>query len=130
MKIIKLKINKPHDEVFSLIADNNFVNSNVRFDEKRGIPHMHVKQKGEKIKIKCEMMGRPTKDNGFITGTTFWGRIQEKEGETTLSGVVMTSPIYHAVIIALVIVNIIMSIRLGGISIIPIFAIAFEIISL
>ncbi len=127
MKFIKLKIDKGKDEVISMITDNARVNENVRFDEKRGTPYMHVKIKDDSIGIRCEIMGKPTKDNGFVFGGTFFkGRIKEANGETELSGIVVTSPIYHAVIIALVVFNIIMSFKLGGISIIPIFAVCFE----
>ena len=127
MKFIKLKINKSIDEVFAMISDKERVNENVRFDEKSGIPLMHVKKKGNSIKIRCEMMGRPTKDNGFVFGGTFFkGKIIESRGETVLSGVIVTSPIYHSVVISLVLFNIIMSFKLGGISVIPLFAVAFE----
>ena len=129
MKFIKLNVKRPLDEVVAMITDNERVNDKVRFDEKRGTPHMHVKIKGDRIRIRCEMMGRPTKDNGFLFGGTFFrGRITELDGETFLSGYVVTSPIYHAVMIALVIVNIILSFKIGGLSLLPIFAVAFEFI--
>ena len=129
MKFIKLKTDRSIDEVISMISDNERVNSKVRFDEKRGIPHMHVSVKQNRVRMRCEMLGRPTKDNGFLFGgTVFRGRIREADGVTVLEGYVVTSPIYHAFIIALVIANIILSFKLGGISIIPIFAVAFEFI--
>ena len=127
MKFIKFRSDKGRDDVISMISDNSRVNDNVRFDEKRGIPHMHVKIRKDKVNIRCEMMGRPTKDNGFVFGGTFFvGKIKESDGKTEVSGIVITSPIYHAVVIALVIFNIVMSFKLGGISIIPIFAVLFE----
>lgn len=129
MKFINIKTDRSYDELVGMISDNNRVNENVKFDEARGVPHMHVKIKGNSIRIKCEMMNRPTKDNGFFIGGTFFkGRIKEKDGVTRLSGVLLTAPVYHLVMIALVIVNIIRSIQIGGISLLPIFAVAFDII--
>ena len=127
MKFVNLKVRRPIEDVISIISDNGRVNDNVRFDEKRGVPFMHVKVKNNSVRIRCEMMGRPTKDNGFLFGGTFfWGKISESNGETVLRGFSVTSPIYHAIILALVIYNIVLSIKMGGISIIPIFAVAFE----
>ena len=39
-----------------------------------------------KLKIKCEYIGGATKDNAFIDGTRFSGRITEKNGKTISLG--------------------------------------------
>ncbi|MBQ8689229.1 MAG: hypothetical protein IJ515_02575 [Clostridia bacterium] len=129
MKFIKASTKRTPSELFDILADNERVSSGVKFaDKKGGKPFMHVKQNGEKIKIKCEMMGRPTKDNGFLMGTVFYGKIKEKGGVTTVSGIILTSPIYHIIMLILAAILIVRSIMLSSISSIPIlvFAIAFE----
>lgn len=129
MKLVNLKVPLPKQTVVDMITDNKRVNENVRFEEKRGIPHMHVKIKKNSLRIKCEMMNRPTKDNGFfVGGTVFWGSIKEKDGMTNLCGVALTAPIYHLVMIALVLIDIIRAFQLGGFSLLPIFAVAFDVI--
>ena len=129
MKFINASTSHTAEELIDILSDNERVSSGVKFaDKKGGKPFMHVKQNGEKIKIKCEMIGRPTKDNGFLMGTVFYGKIKEKNGLATVSGIILTSPIYHLIMIALALVLIIRSIMLSSISAIPVlvFAVAFE----
>ncbi len=129
MKIIKLTTEKSAAELLSIVSDNARVNDGVKFaDKKGGKPFMHVRQKDGKLRIKCEMMGRPTKDNAFLMGTAFHGRITEKNGETTLKGIIVTSPIYHAVMLILAAVLIMQMIYTKSISSIPVLvlAVAFE----
>ncbi len=129
MKFISIKTEKSSADLLSIISDNTRVNSGVKFsDKKGGKPFMHVKQKEGKLRIKCEMMGRPTKDNGFLMGTQFYGKISEKDGETSINGIIVTSPIYHLVVLALAVALITQMIYSGNVSSIPIlvFAAAFE----
>ena len=128
MKLINMKIDAPRDEVLGIIADNRRVNANVKFDEKRGIPFMHVKEKDGKIRIKCEMINRPTKDNGFLVGTYFKGKLTEKDGITELRGAIVTAPLYHLVWIVLLGVLIWQCFYHAAISAVPIIFIAFEFI--
>ena len=129
MKFIKLQTEKSATELLSMIKDNSAVNEGVRFaDKDGGKPFMHVKEKGSKLTIRCEMMGRAYKDNGFLAGTRFWGGIKEKNGVTTLSGVITTSLIYHIALIALValvFVQMFLHSAYGLISVL-IFAVGFE----
>ena len=131
MKRIKLYSTHPRDEVLSMIKDNTRVNDGVRFgDKKGGKPFMHVKENGDKLRIKCEMMGRPSKDNGFLVGTVFRGRITEKDGYTQLSGFITTSLIYHLVMIALFLFLLIRMIITSSYTMIPmlVFVVAFELL--
>ena len=41
------------------------------------------------------MIGGPTKDNGFLEGTYFVGKLTESDGKTRLRGIILTAPIYH-----------------------------------
>ena len=130
MKFINIQTTKSAPELLSMIRDNTRVNEGVKFaDKKGGKPFMHVRENEGKLRIKCEMMGRPTKDNGFLMGTAFYGRITETDGETAIKGVLVTSPLYHAVVIILAIALIAQMIYSSSISSIPvlIFATAFEI---
>lgn len=129
MKFINLKTEKSSAELLSIISDNTRVNSGVKFaDKKGGKPFMHVREKDGRLRVRCEMMGRPTRDNGFLMGTQFYGRITEKNGESTLRGIILTSPIYHLIVLVLAIALIAQMIYNGSISSIPIliFATAFE----
>lgn len=127
MKFISLDFPISKEETLALISDNARVNRNVNFDERRGKPLMKVKDKGEgKIKITCEMLERPTKDNGFLVGTYFTGKLTEKNGGTRLRGVIMTAPIYHLVLIALVVLFIVQCIYLKGFSVIPVIIVIFS----
>ncbi len=129
MKFINIKTDKSASALLSMIRDNARVNDGVKFaDKKGGKPFMHVREKEGKLRIKCEMMGRPTRDNGFLMGTAFYGRITEKDGAAAVKGVIVTSPIYHAVVLILAIALVIQMIYNSSISSIPIlvFAVAFE----
>ena len=104
MKFIDIRTYESKDDVLSYIKNNDKVNEGVRFEDRQGgKPHMHIKEKDGKLKIKCEMIGRPTKDNGFLTGTIFRGSISEEDGVTRLKGVITTSFIYHLIMIGLAI---------------------------
>ena len=117
-------------EVLSFIKDNNKVNDGVRFDDKYDRkPLMHISENNGKLKIRCEMIGGPTKDNGFLAGTVFRGKITEQDGVSTIKGLITTSVIYHIVLlalIALVFVQMFVHSAYGLISVL-IFAIGFEI---
>jgi len=127
MIFINLKTNASKEELVSFVSDNKKVNSNVRFDDKRGTPFMHVKEKNSRLHIKCEMMGGPSKDNGFFIGSFFSGRIVEKNGETRLRGMILTAPIYHLIWLAMLCIMIWQCIQYVAISVLPILFIAFEI---
>jgi hypothetical protein len=116
----------PADELLSVIKSHDYVNENIRFDERYGKPVMKVKEKGERLTVTCEMVGGPSKDNGFIIGTFFRGRIRERGGMTTLKGVITTAPIYHINLFALTVFFVYQCIRLGGFSPIPIIILGFS----
>ena len=128
MKFVNVDFPSSRDEAMSMICDNEQVNRNVRFDDYRGKPLMKIKDKGNgKMKITCEMIGGPTKDNGFFVGTYFSGKLVEKNGRTRLKGVITTAPIYHLALIALVVVFIIQCFKLRGFSVVPPIIVIFDI---
>ena len=129
MKIINLFTPFSKESVLDIIKDNNRVNDGVRFDDKYGAkPFMHITEKDGKLKIKCEMIGRPTKDNGFLAGTVFRGRISEDEHGTKIKGIITTSFIYHILMLVLFVFLFIKMIMNSAYTLIPIFVfvIAFE----
>ena len=126
MKFVNIETDTPKEELLSLVKNYSLVNEGVVFDEKIGTPAIKVKQKGDRLRITCELLNRPTKDNGFIVGTYFSGRLIESAGKTKLSGVILTAPIYHLVLIALFAAFIAMCIEKGGFSVTPIILLVFD----
>lgn len=128
MQFVNIDYPASRDEVLKMLSDNEKVNKNVRFDESRGKPVIRVleKQNG-RIKVSCERVGGPSRDNGFIQGTTLRGRLVEKNGVTKLRGVITTEPVYHMLFIALVVVFIIQCFKLRGISVVPPILVIFDI---
>ena len=126
MKFVNITTDTPREELLSLIKSCERVNSGVQFDEKIGIPKIKVKQKGERLHITCELLNRPSKDNGFLVGTYFAGKLRERDGVTTLRGVILTAPIYHLVLLALFAAFIVMCIQKGGFSVTPVLLLVFD----
>ena len=127
MKYINLETAVPREEIISVIQNSELVNDRVKFDENKGRPRIHLKTKGDRIKIKCEMIGGPTKDNGFLEGTYLVGKLTEKDGVTKLRGIILTAPIYHTFIILLMALYVMKCIELGGFNPVPILLLAFSI---
>lgn len=128
MKFIKVSVDGKKEDFLTYLSDYHRVNENVKFEEKRGTPAMRVKEKDGRLKIKCEMLNRATKDNGFLVGTYFSGKISENNGKTEVKGVVVTAPIFHFIWFSLLIAMIIQCILYSAFSPIPILFIAFEVI--
>ena len=130
MQLLNISTTHSKDEVLSFIKDNNKVNEGVRFNLKQGgKPLMHVRERDGKLRIRCEIIGGPTKDNDFLAGTAFRGKIAEKNGVTTISGIITTSVIYHIFLLVLTVllfVQMFMHSAYGLISVL-IFALGFEI---
>ena len=128
MKFIKEYAECGKEEFLTALKDSENTNKKVHFDEKRGKPTMFVKEKGNSIKITCKYIGGNTRDNGFIVGTYFIGKIKEKDGVSTLSGVVWTAPIFHFLMLAMLVVFIIQCIYMKGFSVVPFCLLAFDLV--
>ena len=126
MTFVNYTINAPRDLVMKNLSANEEIVSLEKIDTSKGIPRLLIKDKGEKVKIKCEMLGRATKDNAFLEGTEFHGKIKEVDGKTYVNGVILTAPIYHSALILLFSFFIYRCITLGGISFTPIILLAFS----
>ena len=126
MKIINIKAECGKETLISTLRDSEKVNKNIRFDERRGKPVMFLTEKGKRTKITCKYIGGNTKDNGFIVGTYFTGKITEKEGVSSVRGVIFTAPIFHTVLLLMLVAFVIQCIYLKGFSVIPLCALAFD----
>lgn len=104
----------PRKALLSTIKDCNRVNERVKFDEKKGRPQMIVKERKRGFSMTCRFVGGENKDNGFIIGTVFLGKITEKNGVTRLRGVITTAPVFYIAIIGLLIYSIVYGIMIGG----------------
>lgn len=127
MKFLKLDSAASRDELLSVINNSELVNDRVRFDENKGKPTVHVKDNGKRIKIKCEMVGGPTKDNGFLEGTYFIGTLKESESGTRLRGMIITAPIYHTLLLLLAVFYAYRCIALGAFNPVPLILLIFSI---
>ena len=127
MLFVNYKINAPRERLLGIMKNSERVVSEENYDLSKGIPKMHVKEKGSALKIKCEMTGRPTKDNGFLEGTYFKGTLKEKNGVTSVRGMILTAPIYHFLLLLIFSYFIYLCFSLGGFSVIPVLLLVFDI---
>ena len=127
MLFINYDIHASVEDVLSSLKENNIIVEQEKYDTKSGTPRMHVKQNGEKIKIGCEFTGRATKDNAFLEGTYFVGRLRQSGDVASLRGIILTAPIYHAILAIIFGLFIYQCISLGGFSPVPIILLAFSI---
>ncbi len=127
MKFINIDFQASKSEVMSMLMNNGRVNGNIRFDNEKGKPLMKFKEKNGRLKITCEMVGGPSKDNGFIVGTYFTGKITEKNEVTSIKGVITTAPIYHLIMLVLFSLFVLQCIRFKGFSVVPILLVIFSV---
>lgn len=126
MKFINLLINCPKTEVASALRNYERINEGVKFDEKGGKPAIRFKEKGSFAIITCKMVGGPSLDNGFIVGTFFLGKIKEKDGKTSIRGLITTAPLYHLGLLALTVFFVYKCIELGGFNPVPVILLLFS----
>ena len=127
MKLVNISLDISREELLSALKIGDAVNEGVRFDEKHGKPVFKVREKGNTLRIVAEYVGGASKDNGFLVGTYFVGKIREKENGVALRGVITTAPIYHLGLLLLFAYFIYKCISLGGFSPIPIILVGFSI---
>lgn len=116
----------PKDRLLSLLSDNDYVNEKVKFFEDNRYPRVSVKEKGERIKIGCEIMGGAKKDNAFLEGTHLFGCIRDNGESVTLKGVILTAPIYHTILLIFMAIFIGQCFYFGGFSVVPICLLIFS----
>ena len=127
MKFINLDTRLSRAELIDTINNSEFVNDKVKFDDNKGRPKIHVKDNGNRVKLKCEMVGGPTKDNGFLEGTYFIGSFKETASGTRVRGIILTAPIYHTMLILLTLFYAYRCITLGAFNPVPLILLIFSI---
>lgn len=120
MKLISISVPTSREEFLATVTDNRLVNEGVRFPEGQGAPTAEVKAGKSLVRIRCRMVGGASRDNGFLFGTALVGRIKERDGVTTLRGLILTEPILHLLWLGILVYFVFTCIRLGGISPFPI----------
>lgn len=119
MKFVSIKSSARREEIVDALAKSDKVNEHVRFDERRGKPLMKLKSKKSTLYITCEMIGGPAKDNGFIIGSFFLGRVKERAYGSKISGILLTAPLYHLVLLGFCAYFVVRSFEVGGIAPLP-----------
>ena len=127
MLFVNYDIHADNDEVLYSLNENDAIVAEEKYDTSRGVPKMRVKSRGDKIKITCEFTGRATKDNAFLEGTYFVGRLKQNGDVASLKGIILTAPIYHTILGIIFGLFIYQCISLGGFSPVPIILLAFSI---
>ena len=127
MLFVNYDISAPIELLTSNIKDNDKVVGEEKFDISKGNPKMHIKTGESRLKIKCEMTETGTKDNAFLEGTYFIGSAKEKDGKSSVCGIIVTAPIYHLIFLVLLGVVIYQSITMVAIPITAIFLVLFDI---
>lgn len=127
MLFVNYKIHAQYEDVRVALKNERLISEKEKFSEEGIAPKFHIKEKEKSIRITCELTGGATKDNGFLVGTYFKGKLAEKDGVTSLRGAVLTAPIYHAVLILLLAFFVYKCIVEGGFSVVPICLLIFDI---
>ena len=128
MLFVNYKIHAPCEDVRAALKNERLISEKEKFSEEGIAPKFHIKEKEKSIRITCELTGGATKDNGFLVGTYFKGRLSEKNGVAVLKGAILTAPIYHLILIILLGFFVYKCIAEGGFSLLPVFLVAFDII--
>ena len=126
MKFINYKIHASKNDVAQALHDSDLISSQDKFESAKGTLRFHVKEKNDIFRIKCEYTGGATKDNGFLEGTYFLGKLSQNGEQTVLRGIILTAPIYHLVIIALFAFFVVQCIDNKGFTPVPIILLVFS----
>ncbi len=88
---------------------------------------IHVKRKEDRLKVKCERLDKGTRDNAFLEGTYFIGRVKEKGSGASVFGIILTAPIYHFFFVLLFAFFIYQCFSVGGFAPLPIVLVVFDV---
>ncbi len=127
MKRIKFETRLTQDELAEALSDPRLVSGGFGIPEEKGRPVLHIKRKGDRLKVKCELVGGVSRDNGFLEGTAMYARLKEKNGMTVFSGIIVTAPIYHTALLLLFLFFIYRCVSLGGFNPTPVILLFFSI---
>ena len=125
MRFIKMEAECTEEVLLETLKNNPKVNEGVKFAEGEGKPFMHFKKTNKTVRMRCELMDRPTKDNGFLMGTYFAGRTKQIGDKTRLYGVILTEPYFHILWLAMVAYFVFYCITHAAFSAVPVCLIVF-----
>ena len=80
MLFVNYKIHAQCEDVRAALKNERLISEKEKFSEEGIAPKFHIKEKEKSIRITCELTGGATRDNGFLVGTYFKGRLSEKNG--------------------------------------------------
>ncbi len=126
MKFVNIKSSCSREHLYSMLCDSERVNKHVKFDEKTGRPHIKLSERFGLLFMTCEMIGGSGRDNGFLVGTFFVGKLSSKGDGSRLRGLILTAPLYHLALIGFCIYFLIQSFIVGGITLVPILLVVFN----
>lgn len=128
MTFVNYDIHASREQVLLSLKENDLIVEQEKLASKKGIPRIHIFEKGSnKLKITCEYIGGQSKDNAFLEGTYFIGRLIEKNDVAIIKGIILTAPIYHSIIALLLAFFVYQCISVGGFTPVPIIAFFFSI---
>ena len=126
MKHIRMETFLPATDIIARWKDDSRVNEGVRFDEKQGKPHLMIKEgTGGRVRARCVMLGGPSRDNGYLQGTAFYGSVRERDGKTVVRGWILTEPVFHVLWFCLIAFFVYTCFARGGFSVIPVCLVIF-----
>lgn len=126
MKRISIRTPLAREDILSALRDAPTVNEGLTFDDREGSPSVQIREgRGERVRVRCYMLGGASRDNGYVQGTFFTGRIRERDGVTHLCGSIMTEPIFHVLWLALIAFFIVTCIQRAALSVVPVCLIVF-----
>lgn len=126
MKRISIQTPLAREDILSALRDAPTVNAGLTFDDREGSPTVHVREgRADRLRLRCCMLGGASRDNGYVQGTFFWGRMRERNGMTYIRGSIMTEPVFHVLWLALIAFFIVTCIQRTALSVVPICLIVF-----
>jgi|GEM_PF-2166661 len=126
MKRISIQTPLAREDILSALRDAPTVNAGLTFDDREGSPTVHVREgRADRLRLRCYMLGGASRDNGYVQGTFFWGRMRERNGMTYIHGSIMTEPVFHVLWLALIAFFIVTCIQRTALSVVPVCLIVF-----
>ncbi len=131
MKFVNFKIPTNREAVLSTVSDFRLVNQKLKSADGEPAPGVTVKKLGENLfRIRCNYIGGPTKDDGFVEGTFFLGFAKNVENGCRMKGIILTEPVFHVIFSVLFVFLLVKSIMASAIPVMPLCLLAFVIFML
>ncbi len=126
MKFVNFKIPEDREAVLTSIADYRIANRKRKSEENAPIPSATVKRWGHDVfRIRCNYVGGPTRDDGFVEGTFFIGKLKNTEKGCRMKGIILTEPVFHTLFFGVFIYLVIKAVEQSAIPVTPLCLLAF-----